>query len=79
MLDISTGDAGPERDGPIATVLTELFELHRAMLHKLVTQDDETAAHVAEFLEDVANRYLDLSEEIQKNRAGYPHRLNSME
>ena len=68
MLDFVTGDADRLDEGPIGQVLTELFDLHRAMLHKLVTHDADTAGFVAEFLEDVANRYLDLSEEISRRR-----------
>ncbi len=79
MLDFVASDADRLDEGPIGQVLTELFDLHRAMLQKLVTHDAETATFVAEFLEDVANRYLDLSEEILRRRGARDQRLNNIE
>ena len=47
--------------------LKDLFEIHHATLRKLTDGEKEFAMQLAEFLEDIANRYLDISEEIQSH------------
>ena len=61
----------------IGLTLKERFELHHAMFRKLADRDPISETHVAEFLEDVANRYLDISEFLQ-GQARHPGRLNSI-
>jgi hypothetical protein len=58
----------PEKVGLVFDMTTlslrDVLAIHQMMFDRLLVDEDLFARELAELLEDVANRYLDLSEEI---------------
>jgi len=47
--------------------LRQIVSTHIAMFQKLLFQEEELPAELAELFEDVGNRYLDISERISEH------------
>ncbi|KQT86289.1 hypothetical protein [Aurantimonas sp. Leaf443] len=67
----TTGNASPGRDpslDDLRTSVMDVVEIHNQMIQRLLNDETDLMA-LAEFLDDVGNRYLDFSEQISAHHS----------